>query len=47
MTLAATRRRVRVPLPADVPLTVRLPEAQAQRLAWWLAVTGWSPLWWH
>lgn len=41
------RRSVRVPLPPNVPVTVRLPEALARRLALWLAVHGWSRNWWH
>lgn len=46
--LAPRRRRsVRVPLPPDVPVTVRLPEGLARRLALWLATQGWSEGWWH
>ena len=42
------RRRIRVPLPADVPIRFRLSAPLADRLAWWLASQGgWSPGWWH
>lgn len=44
---APRRRRVRVPLPPDVPVTVRLPQGLARRLALWLATQGWSPGWYH
>ena len=46
-TTVTRRRRVRVPLPPNVPITVRLEPRYARRLAWWVAVHGWSPGWWH
>lgn len=41
------RRRVRVPLPAEVRVAIELGPRASSLLAWWISTQGWSPRYWH